>query len=87
MPQVDDLSRFLVALDQHITVTVVVELSQSSLLVAGLLPGVARQPLKKLEPDPALLSHLRERWLAESTKAGRTIIRVTLAYEAGRNGF
>jgi transposase len=87
MPQVDDLSRSLVALDQHITVTVVVELSQSIWLVGGLLPGVARQPLKKLEPDPAALLHQLERWRAEATKAGRTISRVTLAYEAGRDGF
>jgi transposase len=31
---------------------VVVEMSQSSWLVAGMVPGVVRQPLKKLEPDP-----------------------------------
>jgi hypothetical protein len=41
MPQPNDLSRSLVALDQNSTVIAVVELSQSSWLVAGVLPGIA----------------------------------------------
>ena len=55
MPQPNDLSRSLVALDQNSTIIAVVELSQSSWLVAGVLPGVERQPRKKLEPSPGLL--------------------------------
>ena len=39
MPQPNDLSRSLVALDQNSTIIAVVELSQSSWLVAGVLPG------------------------------------------------
>src|SRR4051812_50078145 len=87
MPQVDDLSRCLLPLDQQTTMMAVVELSQSSWLVAGLLPDVDRQPLKKIEPDPITPLHLLERWRAEAVKAGRTIGRVALAYEAGRDGF
>ena len=49
MPQLNDLSRSLVALDQDSTIIAVVELSQSSWLVAGMLPGIERQPRKKLE--------------------------------------
>ena len=41
MPQPNDLSRSLVALDQNSTIIAVVELSQSSWLVAGVLPGSA----------------------------------------------
>src|SRR5437764_13907892 len=52
MPQPNDLSRSLVALDQNSTIIAVVELSQSSWLIAGVLPGVERQPCKKLEPNP-----------------------------------
>src|SRR5215472_990639 len=52
MPQPNDLSRSLVALDQNSTIIAVVELSQSSWLVAGMLPGIERQPRKKLEPSP-----------------------------------
>lgn len=87
MTQVDDLSRSLAAFDQNTSLVMVVELSEASWLVAGLVPGVDRQPLKKLEPDPDALLRLLERWQAEAVKAGRTIGRLTLAYEAGRDGF
>ena len=51
MLQPNDLSRSLVALDQDSTIVAVVEMSQSSWLVAGMLPGIERQPRKKLEPS------------------------------------
>ena len=51
MPQVDDLSRCLTPLDPDGTLIVVIEMSVSSWLVAGMVPGVERQPLKKLGPD------------------------------------
>src|SRR5262249_110317 len=44
----NDLSRSLIALDMETTLIAVVELSLSSWLVAGIVPGVERQPLKKL---------------------------------------
>jgi transposase len=59
MPQPNDLGRSLVALDQNRTIIAVVELSQSSWLVAGMLPGIERQPRNKLEPSPE--SQLRTR--------------------------
>jgi transposase len=63
------------------------ELSKESWLVAGIIPGVERQPLKKLEPDENELSKLLERWRAEAEKAGHKITRITVAFEAGRDGF
>ena len=87
MSQVNDLSRSLTAFDQSATLTVVVELSAASWLVAGLVPGVDRRPLKKQEPDPVALLQLLERWRAEAVKAGRTVERIALAFEAGRDGF
>src|SRR5208283_5064912 len=87
MTQVDDLSRSFVAFDQNTSLTVVVEMSESSWLVAGMVPGVVRQPLKKLEPDPDALQRLLERWRAEAVKTGQTIERIVVAYEAGRDGF
>jgi hypothetical protein len=48
MPQPNDLSRSLVPLDQDSTIIAVVEMSQSSWLVGGILPGIERQPRKKL---------------------------------------
>lgn len=87
MNRVSDLSRSLAAFDQNTALTVVVELSEASWLVAGLVPGLDRQPLKKQEPNPVALLRLLERWRAEAVTAGRTIERIALAFEAGRDGF
>ena len=48
-------TRSLVALDQNSSIIAVIEMSQSSWLVAGMLPGIERQPRKKLEPSPERL--------------------------------
>src|SRR6516162_622140 len=74
MPQLNDLSKSLVALEQDATLIAVIEMSQSSWLVAGIVPGVERQPLKKLTTDQDALLQLLHRWRKE-------------AYEAGRDGF
>src|SRR5712672_3262279 len=87
MPQPNDLSRSLVALDQNSTIIAVVELSQSSWLVGGVLPGIERQPCKKLEPSPEQLLAVLHRWRDEAVRAGRTITRIAVAFEAGRDGF
>jgi transposase len=87
MPQQNDLSRSLVALEQDATLIAVVEMGQSSWLVAGIVPGIDRQPLKKLAPDRDGLLQLLYRWRKEAIKAGRTIKRIAVAYEAGRDGF
>ena len=42
MPQSNDLSRSFTALNQDNTLIVVIEMSQSSWLVAGMVPGVER---------------------------------------------
>jgi transposase len=87
MPKCDDLSRSLVALDQDSTLIAVIEMSQEQWLVGALVPGLAREPQKKLPPDgPALLRQF-ERWRAEAAKAGHVITRICVAYEAGRDGF
>src|SRR4029077_17499288 len=86
-PQPNDLSRSLVPLDQNSTIIAVVELSHSSWLVGGMLPGIERQPCKKLEPSPEPLLALLQRWRDEAVRAGRTITRIAVAFEAGRDGF
>src|SRR5271166_4562362 len=87
MPQPNDLSRSLVALDQDSTIIAVVEMSQSSWLVGGVLPGIERQPCKKLEPSAERLLGLLHRWRDEAVRAGKKITRIALAFEAGRDGF
>ena len=84
MPQPNDLSRSLVALDQNTTIIAVVELSQSSWLIGGIVPGIERQPHKKLEPSPERLLAVLHRWRDEAVRAGRTITRIAVAFEAGR---
>jgi len=87
MQQQFTAARAAAAFDQDRALVVVVEMSQSSWLATGLLPGVERQPLKKLEPDPEhLFSHIG-RWRDECRSAGREIERLVVAYEAGRDGF
>src|SRR3977135_47085 len=85
--QINDLSRSLTAFDPISTLVVIVEMSKASWLVSGAVPGVERQPLKKLEPDAGALLRLIERWRNEAVRAGRPISRIALAYEAGRDGF
>ena len=87
MAQVDDLSRSLTAFERNHTLVAVLEMSQSSWLAAGVVPGVERRPLKKLDPDPVALLRLLERWRDQAAKAGRGVARVVLAFEAGRDGF
>src|SRR6266496_1982296 len=82
VPQVNDLSRSLAAFDPISTLVVVVEMSKTSWLVSGVVPGVERQPLKKLEPDATALLRLIERWRIEAVRAGRPIRRIALDYEA-----
>jgi transposase len=87
MTQSDGLSCSLVALEQDSTLIVVIEMSLSSWLVAGLAPGLGREPLKKIQPDKRKLLGLLQRWRDEAEKAGYPIKRIVAAYEAGRDGF
>lgn len=56
-----DLSHSPVVLIQDSTLIAVIELSLSSWLVGGLVPGVKRQPQKKLSPDADALLGLLHR--------------------------
>src|SRR4051794_26911284 len=87
MPQANDLSRSLTALDENSTLVAVIELSQARWLVSAIVPGVERRPSKKLEASEELLLALLHRWRAEAVKAGRSINRIAVAFEAGRDGF
>ena len=87
MPQMNDLSRSLVTLEQDATLIAVIEMGQSSWLVAGIVPGVERQPLKKLAVDESALLKLLNRWREEAEQAGHGIKRIAVVFEAGRDGF
>ena len=87
MQKLNDLSRSLTALEPDGTLIAVIEMSLSSWLVAGIVPGIERQPLKKLAVDESALLKLLHRWREEAEKAGRRIERIAVAFEAGRDGF
>src|SRR6266436_437083 len=87
MQKLNDLSRSLTALEPNGTLIAVIEMSLSSWLVAGIVPGVERQPSKKLAVDESTLLKLLHRWREEAEKAGRRIERIAVAFEAGRDGF
>jgi transposase len=82
-----DASRSHTALDQDSTIIAVIEMSQTKWLVAALVPGVERQPLKKFDANEETLLKLLHRWRREAGQAGRNIKRIVVAYEAGRDGF
>ncbi len=87
MANKNDLSRSLVALEQNNTIIAVLEMSLSNWLIAGIVPGVDRHPLKKLNVDEKALLQLLHRWRDEAAKAGYVITRMAVAFEAGRDGF
>ena len=77
MSQPFDASKSLATLEQDNTVIAVIEMSQSKWLVAAVVPGVKRQPLKKLQADEEALLKLLYRWRTEAGQTGREIKRVT----------
>src|SRR5262245_66648763 len=83
----NDLSRSLIPFDPNQTLTAVVELSKKSWIVAGTIPGVERQPLKKLAADANELLEMIERWRAEAAKAVHMITRIDVAFDARRDGY
>ena len=87
MQTLNELSQSRIVLKQDGTLIAVIEMSLSSWLVAGIVPGVERQPLKKLTVDQSALLKVLNRWREEAEKAGRKIERIAVAFEAGRDGF
>jgi transposase len=87
VPKFNDLSRCLVALEQNSTLIAAIELSRSSWLVGGVVPGLRRDPRKKLPADADAVLRVLYRWRDEAIAAGREIKRICVAYEAGRDGF
>jgi transposase len=83
----DDSKVCPAAFVQDNTLVVVVEMSLASWLVAGLIPGVTREPLKKIDSDAERLLQLLYRWRDEAVAAGKQIDRIAVAYETGRDSF
>jgi transposase len=79
MLKTNDLSRSVTPFKQGNTLIAVIEMSLSSRLVAGMVPGMARHPLKKRNVDPDALLRLLHRWREEAIEAGCAIERIVIA--------
>ena len=69
MSQDFDASRSLTALEQDNTLIAVIEMGQAKWLVRAVVPGIERQPLKRLDADEEALLKLLYRWRAEAGHA------------------
>ena len=85
--RIDQSKRSSTAFDQASTLVAVIELSKNFWLVAGVVPGINRHPLKKFAADENTLLALLHRWQQQALKAGQEIKRIVVAFEAGRDGF
>ena len=68
----DGVPHAAAAVDQDSTLIAVIEMSRSTWLVASIVPGINRQPLKKLAADETALL---QRWIAGGTKRPRQAAR------------
>ena len=87
MQKLNDLSRSLAILEPDVTLVAVIEMSLSSWLVAGIVPGVERQPLKKLAVDESALLKLLQRWREEAEKAVGRIGRIVVGPAVTASGW
>jgi transposase len=88
MPKQFDPHHAATAFDYDSTLVVALELSEKSWQAAAVIPGVTRRPRRRFAPrDLAGLLASIERWKAEALAVGRVVRRVSLTYEAGRDGF
>src|SRR5271155_1658154 len=88
MTEYFDAHRPATAFDHDSTLVVAMELSGKSWQLGAVVPGVSRRPKRGLKAgDTAELLRVLERWKAEAVRAGKTIARIVVAYEAGRDGF
>ncbi len=88
MTEFFDAHRPATAFDHDSTLVVAMELSGKSWQLGGVIPGVSRRPKTCVKArDMNEVVRVVDRWKAEAAKAGKTIARVVVAYEAGRDGF
>ncbi len=89
MANIFDTRKSCVSFNQGSTLVAVIELSKDNWLTGGIVPGLERNPAKKLnakERKEELLGLLL-RWRDQAIKLGREIKRIAVAFESGRDGF
>jgi transposase len=76
-----------IAVDHQMTLVTVLELSGSSGMIAGQIPGIERTAKSKIEPSAPAVLKVLEGWVCRARAAGKRVSRIVLAYEIGRDGF
>jgi transposase len=88
MTEFFDAHRPATAFDHDSTLVVAMELSGKSWQLGAVIPGVSRRPKTGVKArDMNEVMRVVDRWKAEAVRAGKTIGRIVVAYEAGRDGF
>ena len=88
MTKIVDPRHPVTAFEHDSTLVVALELSGKSWEIGAVVPGVTRRPRRSMAPrEIRTLLEIIERWKVEAGKGGRSVTRVVLTYEAGRDGF
>jgi transposase len=88
MTQMFDSHRPAAAFEHDSTLVVALELSGKWWQIGAVVPGVARRPKRSMPArDMAGVLKAIEGWTAEASQAGRSLRRMVVTYEAGRDGF
>lgn len=76
------------AFDHTTTLVCVLELSGKSWEMGASVPGISRRPMRSVPAgDVTEVVKAIGQWKTEAAKAGQTVLRIVLGYEAGRDGF
>jgi transposase len=88
MAEAFDARKPATAFDHDSTLVIALELSGKSWEIGAVVPGVSRRPKKRVDVrDMTSLLAAIARWKEEANQAGRSVTRIVLTYEAGRDGF
>src|ERR1700733_2759034 len=88
MTEFFDAHRPATAFDHDSTLVVAMELSGKSWQLGAVIPGVSRRPKTGVKArDMNEVMRVVDRWKAEAVRAAKTVARIVVAYEAGRDGF
>src|SRR6202451_1245080 len=88
MTEFFDAHRPATAFDHDSTLVAAMELSGKSWQLGAVIPGVSRRPKTGVKARYMNeVMRVVDRWKAEAVRAGKTIGRIVVAYEAGRDGF
>ena len=83
-----ELRKPTIKFEHDSTLVIAMELSGKSWVLSAAIPGVDRRPKKTVAVgDIKGMMAARSGWQMEASRAGKSVTRVVVGYEAGRDGF